>query len=133
MSVAARVSLILAVQEHVAGPFPAVRTFPASYERRVAGESVKVFAATGTVPAGTGETVAVQGALTTIHYWLVENLAPPEVAGTANVIVAGGPANGTVPRGQMLFATNETTGWAAAAVTVSGTAGTPYKIIAVGE
>lgn len=133
MSVAARVSFILATQEHAEGPFPAVRTYPAAFERRVAGETVKVFAATGEVAPTGGTTLNVPGTLTTVHYWLVENLAEPDEAGTASVTVAGAPVNGTVPRGQIVFATNEVAGWPAAAVVVTGTPGTPFKVIALGE
>lgn len=133
MTVAARVSLILAVQEHVTGAFPAVRTYPAAYERRIDAVGTKVFAATGEVAAGAGTVLAVPGTLAKVYYWAVENLADPDQTGTANVIVAGGPVNGTVPRGQVVFATNETEGWTAAAVTITGTVGTAYKVIAVGE
>lgn len=129
--VSARLSLIVAVQEHVDGPFPAVHTYPASYERRVGGAGVKVFAASGTVGASPS-VHDVSETLQTVHYWAVENLSPPDTAGTGNVVVAGGPVNGTLPRGQVIFATNEVVGWAAGEVTVSGTAGTPYKIIAIG-
>lgn len=132
MSVAARISMIVAVQEHTTGAFPAVRTYPAAFERRVEGAETKVFAAAGSVASG-GTALNIPATLTSIRYWLVENLSDPDGSGTANVVVAGGPVNGTVARGQMLFATNESVGWAAATVTITGTAGTPYKVIALGE
>lgn len=134
MSIAARVSLVFAVHEHVDGPFPALRTYPSAYERRVAGGEAKVFAQSGVVPAGqTGATANVPGTLTVVHYWLVENLAPADVSGAAEVSISGAPINGTVPRGQVVLATNDAAGWPATTVTVTGTPGTPYKIIAVGE
>lgn len=132
MSVAARVSMILSVQEHVGGAFPRVQTYPSAYERRVDGESVKVFAATGAVASG-GTTLDVPGTLATVHYWMVENLADPGETGTADVTVTGGPVNVTLHRGQVLFVSNETAGWTAEAVTITGTAATPYKVIALGE
>jgi hypothetical protein len=133
MSVAARVSMILAVQQHVDGAFPVMQTYPAAFERRVEGEAVKVFAATGTIPAGAGGvTLNVPAALSTVTHWMVENLAAADGSGTANVVVAGAPVNGTVPRGQVVFATNEVAGWPAASVTLTGTAGTAYKVIALG-
>lgn len=134
MSVAARVSMILAVQEHTTGSFPALRTYPAAYERRVEGEAVKVFAASGTIPSGSaGVTLAVPGTLAKVTHWMVENLASPDGEGTADVVVAGAPVNATVARGQVVFASNDVAGWTAAAVTLTGTAGTAYKVIALGE
>jgi hypothetical protein len=62
----------------------------------------------------------------------VENLADPTAEGTADVTVADAPVNGTVERGQMILATNDLTGWAAGTVTITGTAGTPFKLIAMG-
>lgn len=134
MSVAARVSMILAVQEHTSGPFPAVRTYPAAFERRLQGAGVKVYAASGTVESGSGgTTLDVPGTLTKVHVWCIQNLADPDDTGAADVVVSGGPVNGTVPRGQMVFATHDVTGWTAASVTITGTAGTPFKVIALGE
>lgn len=133
VTVAARLSLIVAVHEHVAGSFPYVRTYPAGLERRMEGEAVKVFAASGEVAAG-GTVLDVADTLTKVRCWVVENVEPAELSGVADVTVTGGPVNGTVPRGQVLFATNDTgDGWPAASVTVTGTPGTAYKVIAVGE
>ena len=65
--------------------------------------------------------------------WYVENLAAAAATSIADVTVAGAPVNGTVPRGQVVLATNDYVGWTAANVTITGTAGTAYKIIALGN
>lgn len=133
MSVAARLSLIAAVHEHVDGAFPYVRTYPAGLERRVEGANVKVFAATGEVTAE-GTVLEVGNTLTTVRYWLVENVEPSEFPEAADVVVSGGPVDAAVARGQLLFATNDAgAGWPAADVTVTGTPGTAFKVIAIGE
>lgn len=133
MSVAARVSMILSIQEHLSGAFPVVRTYPASYERRVDAAGTKVFAATGTVQEDEETTLDIPGTLTTVNYWLIENLASPDGTGNADVTVTGGPVDVTLKRGQVLFVSNEGTGWTAAQATVTGTADTPFKVIALGE
>lgn len=133
MSVAARLSLIAVVHEHVGGSFPYVRTYPAGLERRVEGPNCKVFAASGDVAAD-GTVLDLPETLTVVRYWIVENVEPAEFPEAADVVVAGGPVNGTVARGQVLFASNDTgAGWPAASVTVTGTPGTAFKVIAIGE
>lgn len=139
-TISARISLTLAVQATTGGTFPSLQTYPASFERLLLPNDAappKVFAAEGVIPAGTGldpgsVTLPVAGSLASVRYWYVENMADPDVSGTANVVVAGGPVSGTVARGQILLATNDRSGWPAASVTLSGTAGTPYKVIAIG-
>jgi len=131
MSVEGRVSLILAMQETTTGCFPSLTTYASTVERYVNATGTKVFSACGTV-AGTATTLNVPATLTKVFYWLVENTSTA-TTGTADVIVAGGPINGTIPRGSLLFSTNGAAGWTPASVTITGTSGTPYKVIAVGE
>jgi len=132
----ARVSVALTAQVRDEGVFPSCQTYPASFERYLtagtSGQTIGVvYATTGTV-GSTPTTLAIASTLTRIKLWYVENLAAVASA-TADVTVAGAPVNGTVPRGQVLLATNDYVGWIAASVTISGTAGTPYKIIALGN
>lgn len=121
MTVAARVSLDIVVQEFTAGDFPGTRTYPASFERLVE-EGAKVFARAGATPA----TLAVAETLSTVRYLLIQN------TGTAPIAVSGVPFPGTLTAGQVLFVTNED-GWPAATATLTGAAGAAYKIIAIGE
>jgi hypothetical protein len=76
--------------------------------------------------------LAVAG-LATVKFFYVENLGDVGVSGAADVTVSGGPVNGTVPRGQVLLGTNDAVGWTAGTVTITGTAGAAYKIIALGN
>ena len=138
-AVSARLSVALAVQAATDGPFPSLQTYPASFERLAlpGGDfEPKVVAATGTIPAAAGETpgtVVVQlTGLARVRYVYLENLADPAVAGPANLTVSG-PVPATVPRGQMLLASNDRVGWTAAAVTLGGTPGTAFKLIVVGD
>ena len=138
-AVSARLSLALTVQAATDGPFPSLQTYPASVERLAlpGGDwEPKVVAATGTIPAASGQvpgTVVVQlTGLARARFVYVENLADPDGAGTANLTVAG-PVAATVPRGQMALMTNDRVGWTASAVTLGGTAGTAFKLIVVGD
>ena len=129
----ARVSVALTAQVRDDGVFPSCQTYPASFERYLtAGAITKVYAVTGTV-GGTPTTLPVASTLTRVKLWYVENLAAAAATALADVTVASAPVNGTVPRGQMVMATNDYTGWVAANVTITGTSGTPYKIIALGN
>lgn len=132
----ARISLAITAQVQADGVFPSFTTYPATFERYLTngttGQTIsKVYAVTGTV--GAEPTVLpVAGTLTTIKLWYVENTGSAN--GTAsNVTTASAPVNGTVPRGQCLLATNDFVGWPAASVTITGTAGAAYKIIALGN
>lgn len=137
-STTARVSVAITGQVQTDGAFPSLATFPASFERYLTPgtdglQITKVVGETGTVQsAGTTVDLAAKG-LSRVKLWYVENLADVALSGTADVTVAGGPVNGTVSRGQILLGTNDVTGWTATAVTVTGTAGTPFKIIAMGN
>jgi len=127
----ARVSVALTAQVRDDGVFPSCQTYPASFERYLTSGAVSVvYAVTGTVGA-TATTLPVASSLSRVKLWYVENLSTS--GSTADVTVAGAPVVGTVPRGQIVLATNDATGWTAAAVTITGTAGTPYKIIALGN
>jgi|LakMenE18May11ns_1017448.scaffolds.fasta_scaffold9948970_3 hypothetical protein len=133
----ARVSVALTAQVRDDGPFPSCQTYPASFERYLTngttGQTVsKVYATTGTV-GSTPTTLPVASTLSRVKLWYVENLAAAAATAAADVTVAGAPVNGTVARGQMVLATNDYTGWTAANVTITGTAGTAYKIIALGN
>jgi hypothetical protein len=133
----ARVSIALTAQLRDDGVFPSCQTYPASFERYLtsgtAGQTVSaVYAVTGTVGA-TPTMLPVASTLVRVKLWYVENLSAAAATSAADVTVAGAPVNGTVPRGQVLLATNDYVGWTAANVTISGTAGTPYKIIALGN
>lgn len=126
----ARVSVALTAQIRDDGVFPSCQTYPASFERYMTGGTItKAYATAGTLGA-TATTLPVASTLATVKLWYVENTAG---AGAASLTVANAPVNGTVSRGQMLLATNDVTGWAAANVTLSGTAGTTYKVIALGN
>jgi hypothetical protein len=132
----ARISVAVTAQLRDDGTFPSMQTYPASFERYLvngtAGQQItKAYATTGTL-GGTSVTLPVASTLAKVKLWYVENTSAALVAEASNLVVAGAPVNGTVPRGQMLLATNDVTGWAAASVTLSGTAGTTYKIIALG-
>lgn len=133
----ARISVALTTQLRDDGTFPSMQTYPASFERYLvngtAGQQItKAYAATGTL-GGTSVTLPVASTLAKVKLWYVENTSSAFGADASNLVVAGAPVNGTVPRGQMLLATNDVTGWTAATVTLSGTAGTTYKIIALGN
>jgi hypothetical protein len=107
-------------------------TYPANYEEIVAGENVLVFAASGVV----GEdpiTLDVPSKMTTVTHVIIQNEATVDEEGTADVAVSGGPLPVTVPRGQVAFATNSVSGWDAEALVVTGTAGTPFKVICLGR
>jgi hypothetical protein len=122
----ARVSVAVTAQVRDDGTFPAMATYPASFERYMT--SGKVYATSGTL-GGSGATLPVGGTLATVKVWFVQNLAE---SGSGSITVADAPVNATLARGQMLLATNDITGWTAGTVTLSGTAGTPYKVIAIG-
>lgn len=133
----ARISVALTAQLREDGTFPSMQTYPASFERYLTngttGQTItKAYATTGTL-GGTSVTLTVASTLSKIKLWYVENTSAAFGADALNLTVAGAPVNGTVPRGQMLLATNDVTGWTAASVTLSGTSGTAYKIIALGN
>ena len=133
----ARVSVALTAQVRDDGVFPSCQTYPASFERYLVngttGQTItKAYATTGTVGA-TPTTLAIASTLVRVKLWYVENLAAAAATSIADVTVAGAPVNGTVPRGQVVLATNDYVGWTAANVTITGTAGTAYKIIALGN
>jgi hypothetical protein len=133
----ARVSVALTAQVRDDGVFPSCQTYPASFERYLingtTGQTItKAYATTGTLGGG-NVTLPIASTLTKIKLWYVENTSPALLVDAANLTVASGPVNGTVPRGQMLLATNDVTGWTASNVTLSGTSGTTYKIIALGN
>ena len=133
----ARVSVALTAQVRDDGVFPSCQTYPASFERYLVngttGQTVsKAYATAGTL-SGSNVTLPIASTLTKIKLWYVENTSPALLVDAANLTVAGAPVNGTVPRGQMLLATNDVTGWTASNVTLSGTSGTTYKIIALGN
>lgn len=132
MTVAARISLASVIQESSSGAFPSLTTYPANYEEIVAGENVLVFAASGVV----GEdpiTLDVPSKMAAVTHVVIQNEATVDEEGTAEVAVAGGPLPVTVPRGQVAFATNSVSGWDAEALVVTGTAGTPFKVICLGR
>lgn len=129
----ARLSVAMTAQVQADGVFPSFTTYPASFERYLTNgtssqQVSKVFATTGVV-GSVALTLAVAGTLSTVKVWYVENTS--ETAG--NVTLANAPVNATVSAGQCLLATNDVTGWAAANVTVTGTAGASFKIIALGN
>lgn len=132
----ARVSVAITAQVRADGIFPSYTTYPASFERYLtngtSGQTIsKVYATSGTLGASP-VSLPVSGTLSSIKLWYVENTL--SAAGTpSDLTVAGGPVNGTVPRGQCLLATNDYVGWTAGTVTLSGTAGATYKIIALGN
>jgi hypothetical protein len=133
----ARVSVALTAQVRDDGVFPSCQTYPASFERYLVNGSTgqtitKAYATNGTLSGG-NVTLPIASTLTKIKLWYVENTSPALLVDAANLTVASGPVNGTVPRGQMLLATNDVTGWTATNVTLSGTSGTTYKIIALGN
>jgi hypothetical protein len=133
----ARVSVALTAQVRDDGVFPSCQTYPASFERYLVngttGQTVsKAYATAGTL-SGSNVTLPIASTLTKIKLWYVENTSPALLVDAANLTVAGAPVIGTVPRGQMLLATNDVTGWTASNVTLSGTSGTTYKIIALGN
>jgi hypothetical protein len=133
----ARVSVALTAQLRDDGTFPSMQTYPASFERYLTtgttGQTItKAYATTGTL-GSSNVTLPVASTLTKIKLWYVENTSPALLVDAANLTVAGAPVTGTVPRGQMLMATNDVTGWTAGNVTLSGTSGTTYKIIALGN
>lgn len=130
----ARISVAISGQVRDTGAFPSVTTYPASFERYLVNgtgplQIAQAVGHSGTVPAAVD--LAAAG-LTSVRVFYVENLADPTAEGTADVTVADAPVNGTVERGQMILATNDLTGWAAGTVTITGTAGTPFKLIAMG-
>lgn len=140
--VSARLSVTLAVQERTGGTFPALSTYPGSFERIVlpiaGAPAPKVFAASGAVPAASGQTpgavvLNLGDKLQNIRHFYVENTSDPDDPGVANVTIAGGPVNATLSRGQILLVTNDRVGWPPASLTVTGTAGATFKLIALGE
>jgi hypothetical protein len=134
MTVAAHISLHAAVQEKTDGVFPAITVYPADYDERIGSEGTKVFAATGAVEAGEeGTTLDVTGKLTEITRIVVQNLASFDEEGDADVVLTGGPLPGTVTRGDIGIKTNAIAGWPAENIVVTGTAGTPYKVICLGR
>ena len=132
MTVVARISLASVVQESSGDVFPSLRTIPCSYEEIVSGEDVKVLPASGVV-GDEPITIAVTDTMGTVTHILVENLASIDEAGEADVALSGGPLPVTVPRGQVAVATNAIAGWVAEPIMVTGTAGTPYKVIVLGR
>lgn len=128
----ARVSLAITAQVRDDGTFPSMATYPASFERYLtSGAITKVYAISGTV-GSTPTTLPVASTLARVKLWYVENLASSAGTSASDVTVAGAAVNGTVPRGQIVVATNDYSGWTAANVTITGTAGTAFKIIALG-
>jgi hypothetical protein len=71
--------------------------------------------------------------MATMTHIVIENESPIDEEGDADVAIAGGPLPVTVPRGQIAFATNSIAGWGAAPLVVTGTHGTPYKVICLGR
>ena len=135
----ARLSVSLTVQATTDGPFPSLQTYPASFERLAlpGGDwEPKAVAACGTIPPAEGEvpgTVTVQlTGLSRVRYVYAENLADPYGTGTANLTISA-PVQATLPRGQILLVSHDRVGWTISAVTLGGTAGTAFKIIAVGN
>jgi hypothetical protein len=132
MTVEARISLASVVHQASGGVFPAMQTYPARYEDLVTGEDVKLLPAVGVV----GEepiTLAVPDAMSKVTYLIVENLAALDEEGEADVAVTGGPLPATIPRGQVILATNAIVGWDAEPIVISGTVGTPFKVIVLGR
>ena len=132
----ARVSVAITAQVQTDGVFPSFTTYPATFERYLTNGTVgqtisKVYAVTGTVGAEP-TTLPVAGTLAKVKLWYVENTGAAGGA-ASDVTLAGAPVNATVPRGQCLLATNDLAGWTAANVTVTGTTGAAYKIIALGN
>jgi hypothetical protein len=132
VTVAARISLASVVQESTSGSFPSLTTYPANYEEIVAGEHVLVFAASG-ILGENAVTLNVPGMMAKVTHIVIENEATRDADGDADVAVAGGPLPVTVPRGQVAFATNAVAGWNAEQLVVTGTPGTPYKVICLGR
>jgi hypothetical protein len=132
VTVAARISLASVVQESTSGSFPSLTTYPANYEEIVAGEHVLVFAASG-ILGENAVTLNVPGMMAKVTHIVIENEATLDADGDADVAVAGGPLQVTVPRGQVAFATNAVAGWDAEQLVVTGTPGTPYKVICLGR
>jgi hypothetical protein len=134
----ARVSIAVTAQVRSSGVFSSTATYPASFERYLTDGSAafqitKAAGDAGTV-SSTAKTVDLAASgMTKLKFFYVENTSDPSVAGTANVVVAGGPVSGTVPRGQVMLATNDVVGWAPGVITLTGTAGTTYKLIALGS
>lgn len=132
----ARVSVAITAQLREDGVFPMLRTYPASFERYLTngttGQTIsKVYAATGSI-GSQPISLPVSGTLATVKLWYVENTG--SASGTPqDVTISGAPINGTVPRGQCLLATNDFTGWTAGTVTLTGTNGATYKVIALGS
>lgn len=132
----ARVSLAITAQVRQDGVFPSFTTYPASFERYLVngtqGQTIsKVYAVTGTI-GDDPVSLPVSGTLTKVKLWYIENTLA--VGGTASdVVVTGGPVNGTIPRGQCILATNDFAGWTAGTVTLAGTSGAAYKVIALGN
>lgn len=132
----ARVSVAITAQVQADGVFPSFTTYPASFERYLTNGTVgqtisKVYATTGVVGSG-ALTLPVAGTLSTVKLWYVENTGDA-TGSTSNVTIANGPVNATIPRGQCILATNDVAGWPAANVTVTGTSGASFKIIALGN
>jgi hypothetical protein len=132
VTVAARISLASVVQESSSGSFPSLTTYPANYEEIVAGEHVMVFAASG-ILGEEAVTLDVPSKMATVTHIVIENEATLDAYGDADVAVAGGPLPLTVRRGQVAFATNAVAGWDAEPLVVTGTPGTPYKVICLGR
>lgn len=133
----ARISVALTAQVRDDGAFPSITTYPASFERYLVngtnGQTVsKVYAAAGTV-GDSPVTLPVSATLTTVKVWYVENLAPATGTAGGSITVANAPVSSVVPRGQIVLATNDATGWPATSVTLTAAAGTPYKVIALGN
>jgi hypothetical protein len=109
-------------------------TYPASFERYLTNgtaalQITSVVGESGVVPATID--LAASG-LASVRFFYVENTADVTASGVADVTVSGAPVNGTVPRGQILLATNDVSGWTAGTIEITGTAGTPFKLIAAG-
>lgn len=122
----ARISVAITAQVRDTGAFPSCRTYPASFERYLT-QLAKVYGTTGTVGSAPA-TLPMADTLATVKVWYIEN-----TGSTGDVTVAGAPLNGTVARGQCVLATNEAAGWPAANLTITGTAGATFKIIALGD
>jgi hypothetical protein len=80
-----------------------------------------------------GTTLNVTGKLTEITRILVQNLASIDEEGDADIVLTGGPLPVTVHRGDIAIATNAIDGWEAENIVVTGTTGTPYKVICLGR
>jgi hypothetical protein len=138
--VSARVSLAIAVHERTLGLFPAMQVYPVSLERYLTPgrgplQVTKVHGQADTLPAD-GSPVEVN--LLALGFGRVkliclENLSPYDECAEQIVTLEDAPIGGSVGQQQVLMASDDLRGWAPDVYRLTGTPGTGFRLLVLGD